>query len=78
MTGVIETSATPDPEDSLHTIGGRLRDIAGLPELLSGRPDYVVVEGYPVAAGHDSKIAGAGYSKLAEGTDWRLYRAAGT
>nr|MBA2489495.1 hypothetical protein [Chloroflexota bacterium] len=75
MTGVIETSATPDPEDSLHTIGGRLRDIGALPELLAGRPDYVVVEGLPVAAGHDSTIAGAGYSMLAQGSDWRLYRA---
>jgi len=44
-------------------------------ELLAGRPDYVVVEGLPVAAGHDSTIAGAGYSMLAQGSDWRLYRA---
>jgi len=34
FTGVIETTATEDPEDSVHTVGGRLRDIADLDALL--------------------------------------------
>lgn len=73
MAGVIETSATPDPEDSLHTAGGRLRDIADLPSLLSEDFDYVVVEGLATSAGHDAAIARAGYDVVAEGAVWRLF-----
>lgn len=75
LTGVIETSATPDPEVSLHTAGGRLRDISSLAESLAEDPDYVVVEGLPDAAAKDSVITAAGYCPSAQGGSWTLYRA---
>jgi hypothetical protein len=44
--GVIETDATLDPERSIHTVGGRLRDIRRLPRLLGPAHPWVVVEGF--------------------------------
>jgi hypothetical protein len=59
--GVMETDATEDPEHSLHTVGGRLMDVADLPNLLKGNFPYVVVEGYGSSNGYIDATLGAGY-----------------
>ena len=59
--GVIETDATPDPEYSLHTAGGRLMNINTLGALLHQGFDYVVVEGMPDQAANVSEAEAAGY-----------------
>jgi hypothetical protein len=54
--GVIETDATEDPEHSLHTAGGRLYDVADVPDLLRQGFADVVVEGY---GDHNQYVAAA-------------------
>ena len=62
--GVIETTATTDPEDSIHTHGGRLRDVTDLVALLGGRPAYVVLEPDGLPATVRTDILAAGYEPL--------------
>jgi hypothetical protein len=59
--GVMETDATEDPEHSLHTVGGRLLDIADLPNLLKGEYGYVVIEGYGPSNVYLDEALTAGY-----------------
>jgi len=68
LTGVMETTATPDAERSIHTAGGRLLRLVDLGGLLGPAYPYVVVEGYgePMT----SRIKAAGYTEL-----WRNERA---
>jgi hypothetical protein len=68
--GVIETDATEDPEVSIHTVGGRLEDIADLPELLGPSYPWLVIEGYPDDAGYLAEALAAGYREV-----WRNERA---
>jgi hypothetical protein len=62
--GVIETDATKDPEHSVHTVGGRLEDVADLPALLRQGFPYVVVEGYPSGGTYVTQAKAAGYQVI--------------
>jgi hypothetical protein len=66
--GVMESTATPDAERSIHTYGGRLYPLADLDTLLRQAYPYVVVEGYaePVV----ERVRAAGYAEV-----WRNERA---
>lgn len=77
FTGVIETTATEDPEDSVHTVGGRLRDIADLDALLGPAFPYLVIEGYEPGSGHLARATASGYEAIGQGDDWTLLRATG-
>jgi len=74
--GVLETTATEDPEDSLHTVGGRLRDIADLDALLGPSFPYLVIEGYGLEQDYLARATAAGYEQIAEGDWWTLLRLA--
>jgi len=74
--GVLETTATEDPEDSLHTVGGRLRDIADLDALLGPSFPYLVIEGYGLEQDYLARATAAGYEQIAEGDGWTLLRLA--
>jgi hypothetical protein len=65
FTGVMETTATLDPERSIHTEGGRLLDVADLPELLAADyPPYVVLEPAGLDPGLAATIEAAGYRSI--------------
>lgn len=75
LTGVIETTATEDPEDSVHTLGGRLRGLEELDALLaSGVFSYVVIEGYEREAGYLDAAQAHGYVLIGIGEGWQLLR----
>jgi hypothetical protein len=64
FTGVMETTATLDPERSIHTEGGRLLDVAELPALLAADYPYVVLEPAGLEAGLEAAIGAAGYRPI--------------
>ena len=64
FTGVMETTATLDPERSIHTEGGRLLDVADLPALLAADYPYVVLEPAGLEAGLEAAIEAAGYRPI--------------
>lgn len=64
FTGVIETTATLDPERSIHTEGGRLLDVADLPALLAADYPYVVLEPAGLDTSLRATIEAAGYRSI--------------
>ncbi len=66
--GVLETTATPDAERSIHTLGGRLERLEDLARLLGPAFPYVVVEGYGQTM--VDRVLAAGYEEI-----WRSDRA---
>jgi len=64
FTGVMETTATLDPERSIHTEGGRLLDVADLPTLLDDDYRYVVLEPAGLEPGLGATIEAAGYRPI--------------
>jgi hypothetical protein len=62
--GVMETTATTDPEHSIHTEGGRLRDVAELPALLHAGYTYVVLEPAGLPGDVRDEIVMAGYRSI--------------
>ena len=62
--GVDETTASLDPEYSIHTAGGRLHSVAELPALLGPQFPYVVLEPAGLPAGTADQIAAAGYKPI--------------
>jgi hypothetical protein len=74
--GVLETTASEDPEESLHTVGGRLRDIADLDALVGPAFSYLVIEGYGLDRDYLARATAAGYEQIAQGDRWTLLRLA--
>jgi hypothetical protein len=64
FTGVMETTATLDPERSIHTEGGRLLDVAELPALLAEAYPYVVLEPAGLDPRLSATIEAAGFQPL--------------
>jgi hypothetical protein len=64
FTGAIETTATLDPEVSIHTEGGRLEDVAELSTLLLQAFDYVVLEPEGLPDDPVSRITAAGFTPV--------------
>lgn len=62
--GVVETMATTDPENSIHTAGGRLMDINDLDSMLGPDHPYVVVEGDGLPGDTISQVEAAGYTQI--------------
>jgi hypothetical protein len=75
--GVTETDVSPDAEDSIHTVGGRLLHLESLPALLAGRAyPYLLLEPSPeLPDGIADEIVAAGYTTVfgnAQGTLFQL------
>jgi hypothetical protein len=70
--GVTETILVPEPEVSIHTVGGRIRGLDELPALLAGGPPggrtygYVLLEPSPneLPPGIRDEIVAAGYEPI--------------
>jgi hypothetical protein len=62
--GVNETFLSLDPEVSHQTVGGRLFDVADLPEYLDGTYPYVVLEPDGLAASTREAVTAAGYASI--------------
>jgi hypothetical protein len=74
FTGILETVASEDPEDSLHTAGGRLTDVAEVGRRLGPAFPYLLVEGYAPEAGFTARAQAADYEPVASGNGWSLLR----
>jgi hypothetical protein len=73
---VIETDVTPDAEESIHTVGGRLRPFDQLAALLSqGRP-YVLLEPGELPGDTRERIVAAGYRSFFANARGELFRLA--
>jgi hypothetical protein len=76
--GVTETSVSPEPEVSHHTVGGRLHGMEALPGFLdSGSFPYVVLEPADLPDGIDNEIEAAGYTSIFVNAQGEVFRAAG-
>ena len=64
FTGVVESTASLDPERSIHTEGGRLYHLNEVPELLATDFDYVLIEGAPLVGEWTDDAEAAGFSVL--------------
>lgn len=64
FSGIVETTASLDPEYSIHTAGGRLHSISELPALLAGQFPYVVFESAGLPTNVANQLAAAGYKPL--------------
>jgi hypothetical protein len=62
--GVNETFLSLDPEVSHQTVGGRLFDVADLPEYLDGTYPYVVLEPQGLPDALRDAITAAGYASI--------------
>jgi hypothetical protein len=62
--GVDETSASLDPENSIHTAGGRLHSVDELPALLGPQFPYVVFEPAGLPTNTADELAAAGYKPV--------------
>ncbi len=74
FTGILETVASEDPEDSLHTAGGRLIDVAEVSRRLGPAFPYLLIEGYTPEAGFTARAQAADYEPVASGNGWSLLR----
>ena len=75
--GVTETDVSPDAEDSIHTVGGRLLHLETLPTLLGRTSEwpYVLLEPSPdLPPGIADDIAAAGYEAVFSNGQGTLYR----
>jgi hypothetical protein len=79
FTGVTETDVSPDAEHSIHTVGGRLRDMADLASLLAGGAyPYLLFEPSPdLPPGTLELILAAGYRETFSNGQGTLYRLGG-
>jgi len=74
--GVTETDVTPDAEDSIHTVGGRLVHLEALPSLLSNSSEwpFVLLEPSPALPPEIADdVAAAGYRILFTNPRGTLY-----
>lgn len=74
--GVIETDVTLDPEDSIHTVGGRLHGFNELESLLATDAyAYVVLEPAGLQAGLRDTVVAAGYESIFANARGEIFRA---
>jgi hypothetical protein len=78
FTGVTETDVSPDAEDSIHTVGGRLLHMQSLAaSLVSKAYPYLLFEPDPsLPADLATEFAGAGYAPIFSNDQGTLYRLA--
>lgn len=76
FTGITESTASLDPERSIHTEGGRLLDLAEVPAQLDAGYDYVLVEGAGLVAQFRVQVEAAGFVPVLENERGVLFRAA--
>jgi hypothetical protein len=77
--GVTETDVSPDAEDSIHTVGGRLLHMESLPALLESKAyPYLLLERAGLDPGTAAAVAAAGYTATFTNRQGTLYRLAGT
>jgi hypothetical protein len=77
FTGINETVVSRDAEDSFHTVGGRLRHIERLDELLRSRAfSYVLLEpGEGVPSDAAERVAAAGFVSIFDNGEGAIFRA---
>lgn len=74
--GVIETDVTLDPEDSIHTIGGRLHGVPELASLLgTGAYQYVVLEPHGIDPALRQRVLDSGYESIYGNARGEIFRA---
>ncbi len=69
FTGIRETLASDETEESIHTEGGRLYPLSAVDEFLAQHPprfDYVVLEPDGLPPSLEDRIVLAGYQKIAD------------
>lgn len=76
FTGINETTASLDPERSIHTEGGRLLDMSEVPTQLGAGYGYVLVEGSALVDEYRGQVEAAGYVPVVENERGVLFRAA--
>ncbi|MEO8510424.1 MAG: hypothetical protein ABI534_04200 [Chloroflexota bacterium] len=76
FTGISETTASFDPERSIHTEGGRLLDMSEVPGQLDDGYGYVLVEGGALVDEFGAQIQAAGYVPITQNGRGILFRAA--
>jgi hypothetical protein len=79
FTGITETDVSPDAEDSIHTVGGRLLHIESLQAALDSRAyPYLLFEpDEKLPPGIGDAIAQAGYFEVFTNEQGTLYRLPG-
>ena len=76
FTGIYESTASYDPERSIHTEGGRLHGLEEFPTLLHGGYDYVLLEGDALVAEYADEVTGAGFGSILVNERGELFRRA--
>ena len=76
FTGIDESTASYDPERSIHTEGGRLHDLSEFGTLLQGGYDYVLLEGDALITALGDEVAEAGYRSILINERGELFRRA--
>ena len=76
FTGIYESTASHDPERSIHTEGGRLHDLSEFATLLQGDYGYVLLEGDALVAELSGEVADAGYTSILVNERGELFRRA--
>ena len=76
FTGITETTASFDPERSIHTEGGRLLDMTDVAGALDDGYGYVLVEGGALVEQYRPMVEEAGFVPLVENERGILFRAA--
>jgi hypothetical protein len=74
FTGIQESTASFDPERSIHAEGGRLHDIAELLPLLGQGYDYLLIEGPTLVAEWRGSAESAGYRSIFANDRGELFR----
>ncbi|HLX34800.1 MAG TPA: hypothetical protein VKR30_06095 [Candidatus Limnocylindrales bacterium] len=75
FTGVTETDVTPDAEDSIHTVGGRLLHMEDLPgALASGSYPFLLLEPQGLDPSIATAVTAAGYVPVFADTEGTFYR----
>ena len=76
FTGIYESTASYDPERSIHTEGGRLHDLSEFATLLQGDYGYVLLEGDALVAELGGDVVEAGYASILVNERGELFRRA--
>ena len=74
FTGIVESTASYDPERSIHTEGGRLHDLAEFGTLVNGDFDYVLLEGQALVAELGEQVTAAGFTTILANERGELFR----
>jgi hypothetical protein len=74
FSGIYESTASHDPERSIHTEGGRLHGLDEFATLLNGTYDYVLLEGDALVAELGDDVADAGFASILVNERGELFR----